>query len=61
MQLQYGGGIEYGLELLKKGAIWRVGSGESIRIWRDQWIPRETSLALVTKKRREIKFDGCQN
>jgi hypothetical protein len=41
MHLQQGGGIEYGIELLKKGAIWR-----------DQWIPRETSLALVTKKKR---------
>lgn len=27
--------IEYGLELLKKGIIWRVGNGRSIRIWRN--------------------------
>ena len=33
-------GIEAGLELLKKGIIWRVGNGEHIRIWRDPWIPR---------------------
>ena len=25
--------IEYGLELLKKGIIWRVGNGASIRAW----------------------------
>jgi hypothetical protein len=35
--------IEYGLELLKKGVVWRVGNGANIRIWRDPWIPRETS------------------
>jgi hypothetical protein len=32
--------IEHGLELLKKGAIWRIGSGTSVRIFRDNWIPR---------------------
>jgi hypothetical protein len=25
--------IEYGLELLKKGVIWRIGNGASVRIW----------------------------
>jgi hypothetical protein len=33
--------IEYGLQLLKKGIIWRVGNGAAIRAWRDPWIPRE--------------------
>lgn len=28
--------IVHGLELLKKGIIWRVGNGASIRIWRDK-------------------------
>ena len=32
--------ISHGLDLLKKGLIWRVGNGRSIRIWRDNWIPR---------------------
>lgn len=31
-------GIEWGLELLKKGIIWRVGDGRKIQIQRDQWI-----------------------
>ncbi|KAK1621216.1 hypothetical protein QYE76_026733 [Lolium multiflorum] len=34
--------IEYGLELLKTGVIWRVGNGAKIRAWRDPWIPRES-------------------
>jgi hypothetical protein len=33
-------GIEYGLELLKKGIIWRIGDGRTVRCWRDPWIPR---------------------
>lgn len=37
-------GEQYGLELLKKGVIYRVSNGESIRIWRDNWIPRTGSM-----------------
>jgi hypothetical protein len=36
--------IEYGIELLKHGAINRVGDGESTRIWRDNWIPRVPNM-----------------
>jgi hypothetical protein len=32
-------GVMHGLELLKKGIVWRVGNGKKIRIWRDNWIP----------------------
>ncbi|KAK1660258.1 hypothetical protein QYE76_048417 [Lolium multiflorum] len=35
--------IEYGLELLKQGVIWRVGNGAQIRAWRDPWIPRDSN------------------
>jgi hypothetical protein len=31
--------IQHGLELLKKGLVWRMGGGQSIRIWRDRWLP----------------------
>lgn len=27
--------IEHGLALLKKGIVWRIGNGRSVRIWRD--------------------------
>ena len=44
-------GIEQGLELVKKGIIWRVGNGAMIRTWRDPWIPRCSSFGPVTLKR----------
>lgn len=40
--------IMQGLELLKKGAIWRVGNGRQIKIWRRHaWIPQPLSLRPV--------------
>jgi hypothetical protein len=44
--------ISHGLDLLKKGLVWRVENGQSIRIWRDSWIPRPHSYKLVSPKRR---------
>lgn len=32
--------ITRGVELVKKGMIWRVGDGMSIDIWDDPWLPR---------------------
>jgi hypothetical protein len=32
----------YGRDLLKEGLIWRVGDGENIDIWKDNWIPRSS-------------------
>uniref|UniRef100_A0A8R7V269 Reverse transcriptase domain-containing protein n=1 Tax=Triticum urartu TaxID=4572 RepID=A0A8R7V269_TRIUA len=37
-------GIGFGLELLKKGLIWRIGDGRSIQVQKDQWIPRREGL-----------------
>jgi hypothetical protein len=43
-------GIEYGLELLKRGVVWRVGNGQSIKIWRHCWVPHEEKLIQIQKK-----------
>lgn len=43
--------IVHGLDLLKKGVIWRVGSGTGIRIWRSPWVPRTPSLRVLGKAR----------
>ena len=39
-----------GVELLKKGIIWRVGSGKDIDIWSDPWIPRGSTRKVITQK-----------
>ena len=43
-------GILHGLDLLKKGIIWRVGNGTLIKTWRDAWIPRGHNFRPVTPK-----------
>jgi hypothetical protein len=37
-------GIEFGLELIKEGIIWRIGNGRSVHAWRDNWIARDYNL-----------------
>jgi hypothetical protein len=44
--------IEHGLDLLKKGIMWRARSGSKIQIWRDNWNPRPPSLKASLKKGR---------
>jgi hypothetical protein len=44
--------IQHGLELLKKGLMWRVRSGEKIQIWRDHWIPWPPFLKTSLNKGR---------
>jgi hypothetical protein len=44
--------ISHGLELLKKGVIWRVGNGRNIRVWRDNWIPRQSYMKLYSSRGR---------
>ena len=40
--------ILQGVSVVKEGMVWRVGSGEHIRIWQDPWLPaRNTILTKV--------------
>ncbi|WVZ51469.1 hypothetical protein U9M48_002614 [Paspalum notatum var. saurae] len=41
--------VLHGLELLKKGIIWRIGDGSQVRIWRDPWIPWEVTLKVSSR------------
>lgn len=36
------------LELVKKGVRWRVGNGQSIHIWKEERIPRDSCLKPIT-------------
>jgi hypothetical protein len=45
-------GIAHGLELVKKGIIWRVRDGRKIQILRDPWIRRPASFKVCLKKER---------
>lgn len=40
-----------GLDLLKKGIVWRVGNGESIKVWEDPWLPCGTTRRPITPRR----------
>jgi hypothetical protein len=42
--------IEFGLDLLKEGLIWRIGNGEKVNLWRDNWIPRDFNLKIRAGK-----------
>lgn len=39
-----------GLELIKKGMIWRVGDGYNLNIWKDPWLPRDFSRRPITPR-----------
>lgn len=43
-------GVVFGLELLKKGIICRVGNGTDIKTSQDLWIPRGPSFRPITPK-----------
>lgn len=39
------------MKLLKEGLIWRVGDGESIKIWGDRWIPYPHTYSIQSPVR----------
>ena len=52
--------ILQGLKALKNGMIWRVGSGENIKIWEDPWIPREWTRRPTTQRGRHLLNRVCE-
>ena len=44
--------ITYGLELLKKGLLWRIGDGQKVRIWCDPWLQRPASYRPISQPGR---------
>ncbi|KAG7950537.1 hypothetical protein I3843_13G118900 [Carya illinoinensis] len=36
------------MDLVKKGLVWRVGNGNSIRIWKEKWIPKANTFEVQT-------------
>jgi hypothetical protein len=44
-------GVEFGLELLKKGIISRIGNGRNRQILQGQWIPRKNGLKIIGLKK----------
>lgn len=39
-----------GIDLLKKGLIWRVGDGENLNIWNEPWLPRDMSRKPIAPR-----------
>ncbi|KAL5843786.1 hypothetical protein ACOSQ4_009744 [Xanthoceras sorbifolium] len=39
--------ILWGRELIEKGSRWRVGSGSSVSILQDRWLPRPSSFKII--------------
>lgn len=46
--------ILHGIDLLKKGVIWRLGDGCNINIWNDPWLPREWSRRPKTPRGQNL-------
>ena len=50
-------GMEHGIDILKKGIIWRIGNGNAVRIWRDPWLPRDHSRwPIILKRNCRLKW-----
>jgi hypothetical protein len=43
-------GVVHGLELLKRGVIWRIGLGTKVKIFRDNWLPRSDGMKVEGRR-----------
>lgn len=42
--------ILQGIELMKKGIVWRVGRGDNVHIWSDPWMPTRVARKVSTPR-----------
>ena len=43
-----------GREVIKKGAIWQIGDGQSVDIWADRWLPRKYSPRVLSPRPKAL-------
>lgn len=43
-------GIREAMWVLRRGMRWRVGDGESIKVWKDAWIPSTQSHKILSPR-----------
>jgi hypothetical protein len=49
-------GMSHGLDLLKQRMIWRLNTGERIRIWRDNWVPRGNLKVIGKTSKSRLRW-----
>lgn len=37
-------------EVIHKGAIWRIGNGETIKVWDHQWLPKPGCSKIISPR-----------
>ena len=51
--------IMEGVEVFKRGYIWRIGTGEHVNIWNDPWIPTSADRKVITPRNRTLVTRVC--
>lgn len=41
-------------DLLKEGLLWRIGDGETVRIWHDRWFPSTINTFAVQSPQEDF-------
>lgn len=39
--------------MIRRGAIWRIGDGQSVQVWRDNWLPGKIMARVLSPCRDE--------
>lgn len=40
--------LMHGREVIKRGGVWRIGLGNSVHIWGDNWLPTKTRPKVIS-------------